>query len=377
MKKIYTIAFAFLTIASCSNNDYTIRGTVSNNHLDGKTIYKVSSVKEYGQTPAMDSTVITDGKYSFKGAVENPDYCTVYVTDGNMSTQPLLYAVVALEKGTINITTNENGETAVSGTPFNNSYQLHNDEYSNLSKVFKDTYSKIENAKSNGTELSLEIMDSLNNVISDCRHKFISVKYDYVKENINNPATWYMDLHNAAYSEATLEGKKDLLKGANEYTKTTPSYKRVAEIISILEKTSVGKPFTDFTMDDKDGRKVSLSDYVGKGKYILLDFWASWCAPCRAEMPNVIDVYNKYGRDIFEVIGISLDSDKDAWINAINQLKLPWPQLSDLKGWESVGSKKYGITGVPATILFDKDGIIIARNLRGEELQTKLEEILK
>ena len=136
MKKIYTIAFACLTIASCSNNDYTIRGTVSDNHLDGKTIYKVSSVKEYGQTPAMDSTVITDGKYSFKGAVENPDYCTVYVTDGNMSTQPLLYAVVALEKGTINITTNENGETAVSGTPFNNSYQMHNDEYSNLSKIF-------------------------------------------------------------------------------------------------------------------------------------------------------------------------------------------------------------------------------------------------
>ncbi len=294
-----------------------------------------------------------------------------------MSTQPLLYAVVALEKGTINITTNENGETAVSGTPFNNSYQLHNDEYSNLSKVFKDTYSKIENAKSNGTELSLEIMDSLNNVISDCRHKFISVKYDYVKENINNPATWYMDLHNAAYSEATLEGKKDLLKGANEYTKTTPSYKRVAEIISILEKTSVGKPFTDFTMDDKDGRKVSLSDYVGKGKYILLDFWASWCAPCRAEMPNILEAYKKFGGKDFEIIGISLDSQKEAWLNALKELNLPWIQLSDLKGWNCEGSKLYGVSGIPATVLFDRNGIIIDRDLRGNELQAKLEELLK
>ena len=377
MKHIISIAIACLCAAGCSDNCYNISGTVADSHLDGKTIYKISSTTDSKEKPAKDSTIITNGKYSFKGEIENPDYCTIYVLDGSMSNPPLLYATVVLEKGTITITTDENGETAVSGTPFNDSYQLHNNEYHALSKTFMDTYSKIENAKRDGIELSVSEVDSLNNIIRDCRQKFISVKYNYVKDNINNPATWHIDLHNAAYSEATLEGKKALLGGANEYTKTTPAYKRIASIIEILEKTSVGKPFTDFTMNDKDGNTVSLSNYVGRGKYVLLDFWASWCAPCRAEMPNVLEAYKKYNGKDFEVVGVSLDSKDEAWKKALEELNFPWPQLSDLKGWDCEGSKLYGVSGIPATVLFDKDGIIIARNLRGAELQSKLEELLK
>lgn len=377
MNRLITVALVCLSIISCTNNGYIINGSVADSHLDGKTIYKVSSVPDSKTEPAIDSTTIVNGKYTFKGVVNKPDYCNIFIPSGSRTQPPVLYATIALEKGTIDITTNGDNETIVSGTPSNDSYQAYSSEYQAISKAFKNAYDRIGKAKNDGIELTQEEMDSLNSLISDCRQKFITVKYDYVKRNINNPATWSSDLQTAIFSESTIKGKKELIAGANEYTKTLPLYKKIAENIDILEKTSVGNPFTDFTMEDSTGNTVSLSDYVGKGKYVLMDFWASWCAPCRAEMPNVIDAYNRYDRDIFEVIGISLDSDKDAWVNAIDQLKLPWPQLSDLKGWESVGSKKYGITGVPATILFDKDGVIIARNLRGEELQSKLEELLK
>ena len=104
---------------------------------------------------------------------------------------------------------------------------------------------------------------------------------------------------------------------------------------------------------------------------------ASWCAPCRAEMPNIFEAYKNFGGKDFEVIGISLDSQKEAWLNALKELNLPWIQLSDLKGWNCEGSKLYGVSGIPATVLFDRNGIIIARDLRGNELQAKLEELLK
>lgn len=104
---------------------------------------------------------------------------------------------------------------------------------------------------------------------------------------------------------------------------------------------------------------------------------ASWCAPCRAEMPNILEAYKKFGGKDFEIIGISLDSQKEAWLNALKELNLPWIQLSDLKGWNCEGSKLYGVSGIPATVLFDRNGIIIARDLRGNELQAKLEELLK
>lgn len=378
MKHLISIAVACLCAASCSNVEYTISGTVADTKMEGKTVYKMSSVSDSKTKPVVDSTTVRNGKYTFKGIAENPDYCIVYIpSEGGMTQPPVFYATVVLENGTIDISTNGDNETTVSGTPFNDSYQAHIKEYQAISKVFKKAYDRLESAKKDGTELNACESDSLNKVIDDCRKKFISVKYDYVKDNINNPATWSSDLHNAAYAEPTIEGKRALLAGANKYTMSTPIYKKIAENIDILEKTSVGNMFTNFSMEDSDGNMVSLSDYVGKGRYVLMDFWASWCAPCRAEMPNVIEAYKKYGGKELEIIGVSLDSKKEAWLKAIEELELPWIQLSDLKGWDCIGSKKYGVTGVPATVLFDKEGRIIARNLRGKELQSKLEELLK
>ncbi|MBO4642000.1 MAG: TlpA family protein disulfide reductase [Bacteroidaceae bacterium] len=136
-----------------------------------------------------------------------------------------------------------------------------------------------------------------------------------------------------------------------------------------------GAQVTELVMQDPEGKEVHLTDWVGKGKYVLVDFWASWCGPCRAEMPNVKALYEKYKDKGFEIVGVSFDQTKAAWMKGITDLQLPWPQMSDLKGWGCAAAKEYSIHSIPATILFSPDGKVIANGLRGETLRDKLAEI--
>ena len=158
--------------------------------------------------------------------------------------------------------------------------------------------------------------------------------------------------------------------------KDRPSLKSVHDRIK-SEKAKASGKMIDFTMPDITGKDRKLSDFVGNGKYILVDFWASWCGPCLREMPHVKAAYEKYKDKGFDIVGVSLDKDKSAWENAINRLGMEWNHLSDLKGWYSKGAQVYNIRSIPATILFDPEGNIIATNLRGNQLEEKLKEVLK
>ena len=142
---------------------------------------------------------------------------------------------------------------------------------------------------------------------------------------------------------------------------------------AIAKKTGVGAVAMDFTQNNTTGKAVKLSDY--RGKYVLLDFWASWCGPCRAENPNVLDNYEKYHSKGLEILGVSLDDKKDAWLKAIKDDGLEWAHVSDLKGWKNEVAKTYNIRAVPSNFLIDKEGKIVAVDLRGEELTQKLAEI--
>ena len=133
--------------------------------------------------------------------------------------------------------------------------------------------------------------------------------------------------------------------------------------------------FLDLEEADVNGKMHKLSEFVGQGKWVLIDFWASWCGPCRAEMPNVLANYKKYHDKGFDIVGLSFDQERLAWVTAISELGLPWIHLSDLRGWNSIAADVYGINAIPASILVDPQGKIVAQDLRGEELGEKLREI--
>ena len=151
--------------------------------------------------------------------------------------------------------------------------------------------------------------------------------------------------------------------------------KEIADRIALLSKVEEGKPAQDFTENTPDGKPISLSSY--KGHYVLLEFWASWCGPCRAENPNLLKQYKLYNGKGFDVLSVSLDSDKGQWQKAIEKDALPWTHVSDLKGWNNAVAVLYGIRAVPASFLIDPSGKIIATGLRGETLNKKLESLFQ
>lgn len=194
----------------------------------------------------------------------------------------------------------------------------------------------------------------------------------YYQQSASNPAVGLEPLSNDEVN-ATLA---DILKKNPGHTGVAALQKDLkAQTDNAGKGNWVGKPAPEFTLPDVNGRPVALSSF--KGKYVLVDFWASWCRPCRMENPNVVAAFNRFKDKNFTVLGVSLDQDKEPWLKAIKDDKLGWPQLSDLKFWGSPVVALYGIEGIPFNVLLDPEGKIIAEGLRGADLEGKLTQLLK
>jgi peroxiredoxin len=177
------------------------------------------------------------------------------------------------------------------------------------------------------------------------------------------------------YRKIEIKEAKAILNSLKGNAMRSPSYLDIKEEMLLIENVEIGKKAPDFTMQTSEGKELSLSYF--KGKLLILDFWASWCGPCRRENPNVVKLYNKYHSKGLEVLSVSLDKNKERWLKAIKDDNLIWNHVSDLKAWNSKVAKLYTVQSIPHIILINRKGTIVAKNLRGEELEKKIQEYIK
>lgn len=317
---------------------------------------------------ALDSAVVAEGKFAMSGKMAGTSVCTLSAKDAEGKDH---YAPIVIEDTPAMVSFAGN-ELVVKGGRRNQALDFFTTKIQNLANVPNGEALVKEYRDSTTTQTRKEEIEKMFN---DAQEKFAVEAKKFVNENTDNIVGAYIFAN--IYNNYENEEVDALMAQAGAEFKGDKNVKRIVEVLEKSKLRAVGRKYTDFAQPDKDGNMHKLSEYVSKSKYLLVDFWASWCGPCRAEMPNVKAAYEKYHAKGFEVLGVSLDNNKDKWLNAIKTLGLPWQHLSDLKGWECEASGMYGVQGIPCTMLIAQDGTIVATDLRGEELDKKLAELLK
>ena len=371
MKKIvYFFAVGAMSLAACSSDPaYKISGTVEG-VADGEYVY-LSEAKGR-ELVKLDSAVVTNGAFEFNGRQD--EAVNRYLTYSyNPQERKGLRTDFFLENGNINVTLTKDNDfyqAQVTGTPNNDIYQAYKTESGALNKQMGEIYKKYREEG-----ITDEQKAELDKQYEELSNKLDALTFNTIDANITNPVGIHLWPGNSYSME--LDQLQALAAKVPAEFQSNERIAKLLDRIKVLEKTAVGQKFTDFTLPDPEGNPVKLADIIAKNKYTLIDFWASWCGPCRAEMPNVVAAYKEYNKKGFGIVGVSLDSDAAAWKKAIKDMGMTWDHMSDVKGWQCEGAALYGVNSIPATVLVAQDGTIIARNLRGEAIKEKLAELLK
>ena len=353
-------------------NAYTVTGTIKGADSGMALLYHPVA----GSTTSKADTVkIVSGRFTFTGTTTEPIFCTL-VIKGATNGPAQFFA----EPGTVTLTGSLDSlpQAHVAGGATEDEYL----KYKADSKIFDDKMGYLDSlyevagAQSSTDSVGAKkIQDSLVTQMKSLDKSESAFNTQYIKAH---PASFVsaIQMKNMYSYNPDVQAFDSAYQSLADTIKHSQVGQQLNDMLTIAKKTDVGQVAPDFTLNDPDGNPVKLSDYT-KGKVVLVDFWASWCGPCRGENPNVVKAFHKFGPKGFTVLGVSLDDKKEPWVKAIKDDGLAWGQVSDLKGWQSSAAALYGIRGIPMNFLLDKDGKIIGKGLRGDDLVNKLSSVLQ
>lgn len=369
MKNFFSLITALTILSfvfSCKKDDPSTRITLSGeikDYPDGTmTLYRVFDE----DSTITDTFPIKGGKFTYVLHEKETRLATLAFPDGMSAIQ------LFTEPGQINIKGDkaEIAKASVTGTETNELNMEFRSQNSDMESKYAQIMEAGNNAQATG---DVGAMDSLTSIMLGLEKESGIRNIEFAKKHPNSMLSGYIGLMSGSSG-----GDLDLM---GLYTVLSPAVKnsffgsRLGTMAEASQKTAIDALAPDFEGMTPDGKILKLSSF--KGKYVLIDFWASWCGPCRQENPNVVKVYNQYKSKGFEILGVSLDQEREKWVGAIAEDKLTWPHVSDLKGWRSTIAGLYGVQGIPQNFLIDKEGKIMAKALRGQGLGEKLMEVLQ